>query len=40
MSRYKNQHVVTAYIYDKRGRMLSMGRNSYTKTHPTMVRIG
>lgn len=40
MSRYKNQYIVTAYIYDKRGKLLSVGRNSYSKTHPTMVRLG
>lgn len=28
-----NQHVLTAIIYDKRGRILSIGKNSYTKTH-------
>jgi deoxycytidylate deaminase len=25
---------ITAIIYDKRGRVLSIGRNSYIKTHP------
>lgn len=25
---------ITALAYDKRGRLLSVGRNSYTKTHP------
>lgn len=40
MSATKNQYVVTAYIKDKRGRTLSMGRNSYTKTHPKMVSLG
>lgn len=25
---------VTAIIYDKRGKVLSIGKNSYTKTHP------
>lgn len=28
------RHEVTAFIYDKRGRLLSMGKNSYVKTHP------
>lgn len=28
------QHELTAFIYDKRGRLLSMGKNSYIKTHP------
>lgn len=30
---------VTAIIYDKRGRVLSIGKNSYTKTHPWMSRV-
>lgn len=25
---------LTAYVYDKKGRLLATGRNSYTKTHP------
>ena len=25
---------VTAFIYDKKGKLLSIGRNSYIKTHP------
>lgn len=25
---------VTAFVYDKRGSLLSVGRNSYIKTHP------
>jgi len=28
------QHNITAIIYDKRGRVLSIGKNSYVKTHP------
>ncbi len=27
-------HQITAVIYDKRGRVLSVGQNSYIKTHP------
>ena len=30
----KKQHNLTAIIYDKRGRVLSIGKNSYVKTHP------
>lgn len=30
----KKRFSVTAVIYDKRGRILSIGQNSYTKTHP------
>lgn len=29
---------VTAIIYDKRGHVLSIGRNSYVKTHPLQVK--
>lgn len=28
------KHTLTAIIYDKRGRVLSIGKNSYIKTHP------
>jgi deoxycytidylate deaminase len=28
------KHDLTAIIYDKRGRVLSVGKNSYVKTHP------
>lgn len=31
---------VTAIIYDKHGRVLSIGKNSYIKTHPLMSRLG
>ena len=30
----KPRRHVTAKIYDKRGNLLSVGKNSYTKTHP------
>lgn len=30
----KQKQSVTAIIYDKRGRVLSVGKNSYVKTHP------
>lgn len=33
----KKYHIV-ATIYDKRGRVLSIGANSYTKTHPMQAR--
>jgi len=29
---------VTAFAYDRKGRLLSMGRNSYVKTHPLQAR--
>lgn len=28
------QHEITAIIYNKRGRVLSIGQNSYSKSHP------
>lgn len=28
------KHEITATIFDKKGRVLSVGKNSYTKTHP------
>lgn len=31
------RHEVKATIYDKRGRVLSVGYNSYVKTHPRML---
>lgn len=34
----KNRLNITAVIYDKRGRVLSIGQNSYTKTHPMQFR--
>lgn len=30
----RNKFDITAIIYDKRGRVLSIGKNSYVKTHP------
>ena len=32
------QYQITAILFDKKGRPLSVGRNSYTKTHPLMAR--
>lgn len=32
------QHSLTAYIYDKKGRILSIGKNSYIKTHPLQAK--
>lgn len=29
---------ITAVIYDKRGKVLSVGKNSYVKTHPYQVK--
>lgn len=35
MSREQN---ITAIIYDRKGRVLSIGQNSYTKTHTMMAK--
>jgi tRNA(Arg) A34 adenosine deaminase TadA len=32
------KHNLTAIIYDKKGRVLSIGKNSYVKTHPMMAK--
>ena len=29
---------VTAFIYDKRGRIIAIGKNSYVKTHPMQFK--
>lgn len=29
---------ITAFAYDKRGKLLSVGRNSYVKTHPLQAK--
>lgn len=30
----QKHYEITAFIYDKRGNLLSIGKNSYVKTHP------
>ena len=37
MSKKQTQNI-TAVIYDKKGRVLSLGKNSYVKTHPQQAR--
>ena len=32
------RHNITAIIYDKKGKILSIGRNSYCKTHPLQAK--
>ena len=32
------QHAITAVIYDRRGKVLSIGQNSYLKTHTTQAK--
>ena len=34
----KQRQDVTAIIYDKRGKVLSVGKNSYVKTHPYQAK--
>jgi len=34
-----NHPSMTAIIYDKRGRILSIGKNSYIKTHPYQKKL-
>ena len=34
MAKPQQKQNVTAIIYDKKGRVLSVGKNSYVKTHP------
>ena len=33
------KHVVTATVYDKRGRILAVKENDYQKTHPKQARL-
>lgn len=35
----KQRQNITAIIYDKRGRVLSIGKNNYLKTHPYQARL-
>lgn len=35
----EHKHNITAIIYDKRGRPLSIGQNSYTRTHPRQAAL-
>lgn len=34
----KRRYNITALAYDKRGRLLSVGKNSYIKTHPLQAK--
>lgn len=38
MARPSKKHNLTAIIYDKRGRILSIGKNNYIKTHPVQKK--
>lgn len=39
MSQRTKRQQITAICYDKRGRVLSIGRNSYVKTHPLQAKL-
>lgn len=39
MSKGTKRQAITAICYDKRGRILSVGRNSYVKTHPMQAKL-
>ncbi len=34
----KRRFDITAIIYDKRGKVLSIGKNNYIKTHPLQIK--
>jgi deoxycytidylate deaminase len=38
MVRPRQKQNVTAVIYDRKGRVLSIGKNSYVKTHPLQAK--
>lgn len=40
MSRRTTRQDVTAFAYDKRGRLLAVGKNSYAKTHRLQAHYG
>lgn len=40
MSANNTRYQLTAIIKDKKGRILSIGKNSYIKTHPMMYQLG
>lgn len=40
MSRKTKRQHITALAYDKKGRLLAVGENSYTKTHPLQAYYG
>jgi len=32
------QQTISAFVYDRKGRLLATGQNSYVKTHPLMAK--
>ena len=39
MARIQTRYDIRATVYDKKGRVLSRGRNSYVKTHPVQKQL-
>ena len=39
IGRKRLRPTITAIVYDKKGRVLSIARNSYVKTHPLQAKI-
>lgn len=39
MARPKRKQTLTAIIYDRRGRVISVGQNNYLKSHPKMLEL-
>jgi len=39
MSKHTKRQAITAICYDAKGKVLSLGRNSYVKTHPLQAKI-
>lgn len=35
----RKKYSIKAFLYDKKGRVLAVGENSYTKTHPIQVKL-
>jgi deoxycytidylate deaminase len=35
----KKKYNITAFLYDKKGNILSVGKNSYVKSHPVQARL-
>lgn len=40
MAKRRRKHVIIARAYNKRGRLLAVGQNSYTRTHTIQAKYG
>ena len=38
MTKVRNKESLTAIIYDRKGKVLSIGQNNYTKSHPYQAK--